>query len=184
MTNDNNQPTTPRRGRPEIGPKVEFRVTQATYDKFTARLEEIKTSATKATARTTCLRTVFEDGLNAAPKSTCDLYGRPDVDTVEHYLDDAGGCGIQAHSDGRTYWIAGFETGDIIAQTTEPHQAAALLAGALIDYQRIMVSDLRELDEDEQDGIAYPELVRAGMDILKDLPRQAERLSNRATNPR
>ncbi len=184
MTTDNTQPTTPRRGRPEIGPKVEFRIPQATYDRFTEGLKSINSAAGKLTTQTDYLRTVFEDGLNAAPVNTFDLDSRPDVSTVEQYLDDAHSCGIEVFSDGHTYWIASFETNDVIAQTPEPHQAAALTAGALIDYTRIMASDLRELDEDEQDGVAYPELVRTGFDILQDLPAQAEWLRSRAANLR
>lgn len=183
MTTDDTQPTA-KRGRPEIGPKIEFRIPQTTFDKFTQSLDTINTAAGKLTSQTDHLRAIFEDGLNAAPLNSYDLDSRPDVDTIEQHLDHHDSCGIEIFSDGHTYWIASFETNDIIAQATHPHLAAALTAAALIDYARITVGDLRELGDDETDCVAYPELVRAGFKILENLPKHAQLLEARSTHLR
>jgi hypothetical protein len=88
---------------------------------------------------------------------------------------DAEAC-VYVQSDGDAFAVTVLETGEIMGVTTDAFVAAAIEGATLLTYERITISDVSELLDGEEDGLAYPELVERGRHILAHLDERAARL--------
>ncbi|MFF3547088.1 hypothetical protein ACFYXD_35285 [Streptomyces platensis] len=166
-------------GRPEVGPKVEVRLHEDTLTEVDALAERTRSS------RADTLRYLITHGLESPHE---DPTTDPTALEIEQTLDTDNSCGIEVYSNGRTYWVRNFETGQVYGNTTDPVSAAAMQGAALVAYEAIRLGDTLggqsygdsgDLDYDPSE-IAYPDLVQVGRDILADLPKQAEALKSAA----
>lgn len=158
-------------GRPTIGPKSEVRLSRATRQ----QVDDIAASSGATRAET--LRILVERSLSAGPNLLSELLATPGVDEIAWEIaDDA--CGVYVLSDGRQFWIAIAETGEVIARTDNSRLAAAMYGAALVTYEAITTDDTLQ---DGGSSTAYPELVDAGRSILDGLAAHTIRLTEAAS---
>lgn len=161
-------------GRPTIGPKNEVRL----YPTTRAEVDDL--AAASGTTRAETLRILVERGLSAGPDLLSELVATPDVDEVAWEISDDA-SGVYVVSDGRQFWIAIAETGEVIARTDNSRLAAAMYGAALVSYGNITTDDTLQ---DGGSDTAYPELVDAGRAILDGLAEHADQLNEAAAKLR
>jgi len=166
--------TTPpanRGGRPEVGPKVEARLTPDTLQRLDAR------AAATGKSRADTIRALIDDGLDN-PRNLADLTAERPLKLLDQTVGGDRSYGISVHSDGHTYWISRHPHGWIIAHSKDPNLTAALQGAALLTYQRIALSDVTPRSTAGPDlrphQPAFPELVAAGQAILSDIAAQEQ----------
>ena len=148
-------------GRPEVGPKVEARLTPATLQRLDAR------AAATGKSRADTVRALIKTGLDN-PRSLADLE-RP-LKLIDQTVEGDLSYGISVHSDGHTFWISHYPPGWILAHSGDPNLIAAFQGAALLTYQRIAVSDVTPNSQSSEP--AFPKLAAAGRAILDDITRQ------------
>lgn len=169
---------TPGRGRPTVGPKVETRLSPEAIAAVDERAQKAGIS------RAELLRSLITEGLDDGPQSASDLHKDDRIDTIAWRYDRDEMNGATVDSDGTTYWVTCFETGEMWGSTTSSTAAALLTASLLLDYERIKRWEL--VPDSNDDSPAYPELVAAGREIAassddfaSDLAAAAQRIAAR-----
>ncbi|MGV9267452.1 ribbon-helix-helix domain-containing protein [Kitasatospora sp. NPDC003701] len=163
-------------GRPSVGDRVPLRLPDSlktTVDRIAGRRG--------GRERAAVLRELVERGINCPdPNSGHTLMtDHPTADLLEQILNDDEDCGIDVYGDGTNYWVIGHDGGDVLTHTTHARYAAIVQGFALVAFENTYRSDLLSGIDPDEDGPAFPELVRAGRDILDDLAAQERQLTSR-----
>ncbi|MFB7375838.1 hypothetical protein ACFC6U_03120 [Kitasatospora purpeofusca] len=163
-------------GRPDVGKKSEVRLPDDLRDvvKDVARRRGPRMEAT-------VIRELIERGLNCPdPNFGHSLKTEhPTADNLEQILNEDEDCGIDVYGDGTNFWVVDHQGGDVLAHTTNARYAAIVQGFALVAFENTYRSDLLSGIDPDEDGPAFPELVRAGRDILDDLAAQERLLTSR-----